>query len=89
MTNGCDPFAPIDDSAVLEPTVRPNDEPQECVVTPVPQNAQGIGQAASRLMGRQPDDFWRYHNANGELLFVVVRWDMPDGKKDFSDVVGP
>jgi putative DNA primase/helicase len=81
MTDGRDPFAPIDDSAVLEPTAKPNNEPQECVVTPVPQNAERVGEAASRLMGRQPDDFWRYHNANGELLFVVVRWNLPDGKK--------
>ena len=72
MTDGRDPFAPIDDSSVLEYTAKPNNEHQECVVTPIPQNAERVGAAARRLMGRQPDDFWHYHNANGELVFVVV-----------------
>jgi putative DNA primase/helicase len=82
MTDDRDSFVPIDDSAKAAPTETSNVAPQEsAVVTPVPQNAERVGEAATRLMGRQPDNFWRYYNANRELLFAVVRWDTQDGKK--------
>ena len=29
---------------------------------------------------------WTYHDANGEPIGIVVRWDLPDGKKDFRPV---
>lgn len=81
MTDDRDPFAPIDGSDLTDPvTVPMTDIDEPIVLTPVPENVERIGEAATRLMGRAPDNFWRYHDANRELLFAVVRWDTHQGK---------
>jgi putative DNA primase/helicase len=82
MTDNLGPFAPIDASETADAMNTPNSDNNEpTVVTPVPKNIERIQDAATRLMGRKLNDFWRYHNANRELLFAVVRWDTPDGKE--------
>ena len=82
MTDDLGPFAPIDQSEAADAIATPNSDIDEStVVTPVP-DARLVGDAAIRLIGgRKPTTYWRYHNANRETLFAVVRWDAPDGKE--------
>ena len=76
------PFEAIDDSEAEHSITSANPEPIEAtVVTPIPDYAERVGTAATHLMGRKPDDFWRYHDPNRKLLFAVVRWDTPGGKE--------
>ena len=82
MIDERDPFAPIDNSEATHSVATPNSEPIEStVVTPVPANVERVADAATRLMGRKPDDFWRYHDPDRRLLFTVVRWDTAGGKE--------
>jgi putative DNA primase/helicase len=51
------------------------------VVTPVPEIAERPEDAATRLFGLKPDNCWCYHDERRNLLFAVVRWNLPGGKK--------
>jgi putative DNA primase/helicase len=82
MIDEHDPFAPIDESeTAAEPEVSKSQVNELVVVTPVPADAQSIGDAAKKLFGRPPDHFGCYHNKDCKLLFAVARWNGPGGKK--------
>jgi putative DNA primase/helicase len=78
MTDDPDPFGPIGEHVDIQ-----NMAPDEAlIVTPVPADAECVGEAATRLFGRRPDYLWHYEDNDGRLLFVVARWDLPEeGKK--------
>jgi putative DNA primase/helicase len=82
MTDHPDPFAPIDVSDSTDPPEFRELTPEDSVVvTPVPASAEKIGEAAARLFGRRPDDFWQDHDEHGRPLFAVARWNQPGKRK--------
>jgi putative DNA primase/helicase len=51
------------------------------VVSPVPDSAESVTSAATRLVGKGAQAIWNYNDAQGALLFAVARWDNEDGTK--------
>jgi putative DNA primase/helicase len=94
MTDHPDPFAPIDVSVSADPPEFRELTPEDSVVVrPVPAHAEKIGEAAARLFGPQPDDFWQYHDEHGRPLFqpgkrkriLPLSWVRhPDGCEDWA-----
>ncbi|RMF86426.1 MAG: DUF3987 domain-containing protein [Planctomycetota bacterium] len=46
--------------------------------------ADALAELKARL--GQPSALWPYHNAQGELVGLVVRWDKPDGTKEIRPI---
>jgi hypothetical protein len=73
-----DPFITVDDSeAMAGADDCSSTDLEPAVVRPVPHGVERPEDAAFRIMRRQPDDIWRYRGADGQLLFVVFRYDLP------------
>ncbi|MGB6660469.1 MAG: hypothetical protein WBE90_15665 [Xanthobacteraceae bacterium] len=83
MTDQPDPFAPIDEWDLTDDLQASKTSSDSVVVTPVPAEAERVGDAATRLFGRPPDNFWRYHDEDRRQLFVVARWNLAGGKKKY------
>jgi len=43
--------------------------------------AEGAWNALVQKFGRPPDCTWEYHNSDGELVGLTLRWNTPDGKE--------
>jgi putative DNA primase/helicase len=75
-------FAKLTEAEIIALPARPQLEAETAtVVTPVPTSAMPIEQAAICLGRSAPDNLWKYHDADGRLLFAVARWNDAAGKK--------
>jgi putative DNA primase/helicase len=80
-------FAKVDQAEIEALAALPAPSELEIVISPIPATALPIEQALA-LMGRPtPAGLWKYHDADGNLLFGVARWnDQYGNKKTFLPI---
>ena len=74
-------FAKVDQAQIIALAAQPPAAESEIVITPIPATALPIEQALAILGRPSPAGLWRYHDADGNLLFAVARWNYQYGKK--------
>jgi len=79
-----DVFAPFSPAEIADATTSSvQHEQNDVVITPVPDGAEDLADAATRLFRCAPDAVWPYKNLQGRLLSGVARWNQPNGDKVF------
>jgi len=68
------------------PNSRPGPKPAAGNGRSYPTAEAAIGALAKQFGGRPPDHRWDYHDATGNVVGVVLRWNRPDGDKDIRPV---
>jgi hypothetical protein len=74
-----DPFAPLPPASESREPAPIADAP---AVTPMLLAAAPLPEVIQHRRHATPSRVWRYENAEGELLYAVLRFDTPNGKKE-------
>lgn len=83
-------FAKIDEAEIVALSAPQSAEAKsETVITPIPASAIPIERALADLDRTAPAAVWKYHDADGKLLFGVARWNDQRKEKELSpDLLG-
>lgn len=71
-----DPFRPLDEAEATGAEPRPD----WCPIVPVPDDVPGC--FPPHRLGK-PTAYWVYRDNTGQRLYVICRFDLPDGSKEF------
>jgi putative DNA primase/helicase len=74
-------FAKITEAEIISLPTRAPEPDADTIVSPIPASMMPIEQAAASLGRSLPDNLWKYHDGDGNLLFAVARWNDADGNK--------
>ena len=85
MGDGLDAFRPLshEEREAASEEAAPGGELDAPKPTIPPADAEPPKVAAARLFRHEPDGLWRYAIAEGQTMFLVCRYNKPDGGKDF------
>ena len=74
-------FAKISEAEIISLPTRAPEADADTIVSPIPASMMPIEQAAASLGRSLPDNLWKYHDGDGNLLFAVARWNDANGNK--------